>query len=220
MTTLPLPLILKCDCWKYFRNVCITYLFSVFLFNLTYNLLLTNLTNNRLWKIIFQLSMLFFFFSNCVSKIKQVYLSFAVQNMASINPTVALRMWKCLGDMMVGISYLSTTLPSFTTHFNWDENIGYNYRGYYMYSHVEKQNFSSSVEKYFTSELSEFMSDIFFTHVCWIQANSPRETQFWQSCWNAKSQMLPAHAWNIECWLQREVTMRWCLKRCSTIKSS
>ena len=35
-----------------------------------------------------------------------------------------------------------------------------------MYSHAEMQNFSSSVEKYFISELSEFMSDIFFTHVC------------------------------------------------------
>ena len=35
-----------------------------------------------------------------------------------------------------------------------------------MYSHVEIQNFSSSVERDFTSELSEFMSDIFFTHVC------------------------------------------------------
>lgn len=30
----------------------------------------------------------------------------------------------------------------------------------------EMQNFSSSGEKYFTSEHSEFMSDIFFTHVC------------------------------------------------------
>ena len=35
-----------------------------------------------------------------------------------------------------------------------------------MYSHAEMKNFSLSVEKYFTSEHSEFMSDIFFTHGC------------------------------------------------------
>ena len=68
---------------------------------------------------------------------------------------------------MVGISYLSTTLPSFTTQFIIEvKTLDIIIEDITCIATREMQNFSSSGEKYFTSEHSEFMSDIFFTHVC------------------------------------------------------